>query len=494
MTDTTRAERRPRISPGTEFEYQVARLRFHQGFFVRRAIDVWPAGLEGATLAELDCLAVTFDPHLRRVLEVVECKTGARGQGEIDRLIWLRGIDRLIQARAVTFAKLQVAARTRNLARQLDVDVLDEAAIARAEVDLGITADGWLGFHDPDFGERIVKPARAKLNSTRELQGVGKFLFGSFWFVDDFTRIKQLRRAVQLLVRHEELLPSAPLQLGLGEVVTLLTLTVASIAMWQQQMDTSDFRELVTGELTTGLGDARGLRLLLRRIDEYRRDQINALHSAYQGVGAGRLSFPVTSFEVEVLTPAEWIDAFIDLVTRFARRPRLATDVVRWTDLWAARLLGATVSANGQQALFGGQEAQLQDELALVLAFLTRIWGVPADYLALANPAMDNRGENRERQVALGEATDMVGTTETGRAQVLPSDDASSVPSVEQEDGRLVHEPADRSPHPFSNATEAVDALGIVKITDAISQAEPEGTAETAKAKTDDDQPDTTKC
>ena len=44
-----------------------------------------------AQLAELDWLAVVFDPQLRRSFEVVECKTGAGGQGEVDRLLWLRG-------------------------------------------------------------------------------------------------------------------------------------------------------------------------------------------------------------------------------------------------------------------------------------------------------------------------------------------------------------------------------------------------------------------
>ena len=107
------------IRPGTLFEYRLARLRFSQGYFVRRSVDVWPTGLECSKLGELDCLAITFDPQLERALEVVECKTGAHGQGEIDRIVWLRGMGSFTQARVVTFAKLRVAPRTREFARQL---------------------------------------------------------------------------------------------------------------------------------------------------------------------------------------------------------------------------------------------------------------------------------------------------------------------------------------------------------------------------------------
>ncbi len=396
MRESTRSGQRPRIAPGTEFEYRVACLRFHQGCFVRRAIDVWPTGLEGDKLAELDCLVVTFDPRLRRVLEVVECKTGARGQGEIDRLLWLRGVERLARAQEVTFAKLQVAPRTRTFARQLDVDVLDEAAITTLERDLGIATGEWVGFHDPHFGERIVKPARAALSSVRELQGVGKYLFGSFWFTDDFTRVKQLRRAIQLLIRHEGLLNPAPLQLGLGEATTLLMLTIVSIAGWQHQLAPTEFRELVTRELAIGIGDGRSLRALLRRVDDFHRESIEALHAAYQQAGVGRLPFPTPSLEVEALAPPEWVDAFINLVTRFAQQPRLATDLVRWTDLWAAQLLGAVVPSETLRALFGGQEAQLHDSFTLLLTFLTRIWDVPADYLALARPRDSGHDDRAE--------------------------------------------------------------------------------------------------
>ena len=262
---------------------------------------------------------------------------------------------------------------------------MDEAAVAAAEEGLGINADWWPGFHDPAFGEQVVKPARAALTSSQELRRVGKYLFGSFWFADDFTRVKQLQTFFRLLVQHRETLPPSALLLGLGEATTLFTLTTLSIASWRNQLIEEEFRQFVSAELSAGLGDPQSLRTLLRQIDGLQREQLEALHAAYQRAGIGRLVFPIRSLEVEVLTPSEWVDAFVNLVSRFARRAHLATGVMRWVDLWASDLLGAPqgLLSGGREGLrnHGREEPQLQAALDLVLAFLTRQWGVPADLL-----------------------------------------------------------------------------------------------------------------
>lgn len=374
------------IPRGTLFEYRLARLRFSQGYFVRRSIDLWPEGLDGNKLAELDCLAIAFDPQLRQSLEVIECKASARGQGEIDRLIWLKGMGAYTRARTVTLAKQQLAVRSREFARQLGVQWLDDAGIAAAEDAMELPADWWPGFHNPEFGERIVKPARAALNGSPDLKRAGKYLFGSFWFTDDFTRIKQLHTLFRLLTKHPDTLHPQALLLGVGEATTLFALTALSIASLRNQLVEADFHRLVLAELSSGLGDPRSLRRLLRQVDELQYQQIDALHAAYQQTGAGRLVFPTRNLEAEILTPPEWIDAFVNVISRLAIRRHLATDVMYWIDMWAAGLLGAS-----QEQLAVGQ---VKAALDLVFAFLTRHWGVPEKFLQTlpaAKPAREHQ-------------------------------------------------------------------------------------------------------
>lgn len=374
------AKSQTQLTPGTAFEYRVARMRFIQGYYVRRSIDVWPSTNEGQQLAELDCLSVSFDPQMRRLLEIIECKTGAGGQGEIDRILWLKGISEYAKSNNVTFAKLRVAPRTRDFARQIRVDVLDEMSLTTIERSLHISSKWWLGFHDPDFGERVVKPARIALTASVELRRAGRYLFGGFWFADDFTRVKQLRSLFRLLVDNSSKLHPDALKLGIAEATTLFTLTTLSIAAWQGQLAHAEFRNLLSQELSTGLGDPQSLRNLLRRIDDIHRKELEAIHAAYQDSGAGRIPFHTRNLETDVLVPPEWVEAYIELITRFARRPNLATNILRWTDLWASTLLGQKLSQRDYD-LFDGQEYVLESGIDLVVAFLNRMWDVPIGLL-----------------------------------------------------------------------------------------------------------------
>lgn len=390
------------VPEGTEFEYRVARLRFTQGYFVRRSIDVWPRSTNGDKLAELDCLALAFDPQLRHTVEVIECKTSPRGGGEIDRLIWLRGVSQLVGTPAVTFAKTGVAERSRELARRLRVDMLDGPTITTLEKDLGIEATRWPGFHNPELGETVVKRARRELNSAPELQRAGKYLFGSFWFTDDFARVKQLRTLVRLLAVHKDTLPPEALLLGAGEAVVLFVLSTLSLCSWLFQQREIDFRRMVSDELSAGLGDSRNLRLLLRRLDSLQQDQIEQVHTAYAERGFARAIVPRKNLEEEVLKPPEWVDAYVDLLLRLSKRPHIATDLVRWADLWAAQLLGAETGPADFVDLFPLGHEELQDHFSLILAFLVRVWGLPTHLAGLNGRQGQLPLENRDRIIERG--------------------------------------------------------------------------------------------
>lgn len=244
------------ISLGTLWEYRLTRLRFYQGQFVRRSIDIWPQGhgLRGDKLAELDTIAVSFDPQLRRRIEMIEGKTSASGSKEIDRVIWLRGISTLASANDVAIAKLKVDDRTRYLARQLQVAVLDEQAVAAAEHALDIQND-WVGMHDPDFGEHIIKPLREALGKSLELNQAGKFLFGSYWFTDEFTRLKQLRTLFQLIADKQNNIEVRLVKLAVGESTVLFALAAYTVASWYDQYSPDAFNRFLTHELSSGISD-----------------------------------------------------------------------------------------------------------------------------------------------------------------------------------------------------------------------------------------------
>lgn len=361
---------------GALWEYRLVRLRFMQGFFVRRSIDVWPDGLHGSNLAELDVLSTGFDARLRRRTEVIEAKSGS-GAKEVDRVMWLRGIASYAGVDEATFAKLRVDSRVRPVARRLRVSILDEAAVAAAEKAAGVGPTDWVGYADPELGEKILKPARAHLTSSDPLHRAGKFLFGTFWSSDEFTRIKQLRTLADLLHQHESEVDPAALVLACSEVVTLTALSTLEITNWRGQYEPTEFQKFAAGQFASGLGQPAGLRRVLQRVDAMTRDFVEGLHDEYTATGAGRISRRVPQLEHELLRVPEWAEAFMDLSARMQERAGLAMHVLRALDLRATERLGSARDTSKITRTWAGQAQEVEDTVNLVEKFCVSVWGLP---------------------------------------------------------------------------------------------------------------------
>lgn len=370
---------------GALWEYRLFRLRFMQGFFVRRSIDVWPDGLQGSNLAELDVLSTSFDARLGRRTEIIEAKSGSNAK-EIDRVMWLRGMAAYAGVDEATFAKLRVDARVRPVARRVRVNILDEAAVAAAEKAAGIGLDDWAGYADPELGERVVKEARAHLTASVPLRRAGKFLFGTFWQTDQFARIKQLRTLADLLQRHRSEVDPAALVLACSEVVALTALSTLEITNWRGQYDPAEFQKFAAGQLATGLGQPTGLRRVLAQVDAMTHDFVEGLHDEYTATGAARISRRIPQLEHELLRVPEWAEAFMDLSARMQERAGLAMHVLRTLDLRAAERLGSTRDTTNITRTWVGQTQQVEDAANLVEKFCVSVWGLPAQGLEPTSP------------------------------------------------------------------------------------------------------------
>jgi len=365
------------IPAGTVWEYRLGRLRFYQGQFFRRSIDVWPAPVTGDKLAEIDGITVSFDPQLRRRIEVLEGKTSAGRRGEIDRVIWMRGISTLVGAHDVVIAKIKVDARTRNLARRLRVGVLDEQAVAAAEAAIGVGPADWVGMHDPEFGEAVVKPLREGLGKAADVNRAGKFLWGSYWFNDEFTRLKQLRTLFRFCQEQVGRLDDALIKLAVGEATVLFALTAYSITAWHNHYSSEDFHRFVEQELNSGVTDVENLRRVLRRVDDLHRHDVEAVHRSYIDSGVARLVIPIRQLENEILRPPEWIEGFLDLTARLRARPQVASSVLRALDLRLARRLGSTRDSAKAEATWANDSEPVHHIADTIERFLISTWLAP---------------------------------------------------------------------------------------------------------------------
>lgn len=385
----TNPNRRPRGGReaneiGANWEYRLARLRFMQGFFVRRAIDVWPDGLQGNQLAELDVLATSFDPRTRRRTELIEAKSGS-GAKEVDRVMWMRGMAAYTGVDEVTFAKVRVDARVRQVARRVRVNILDEAAVIAAERAAGIEPDDWFGYADPQLGESVVKTARVHLNSSEPLRRAGKFLFGTFWNTDEFARIQQLRTLAGLLNEHGDQVEPTAFVFACNEVVTLTALSTLEVTNWRGQYEPTEFQKFATEQLTGGFGRPDGLRRVLAQVDAMNHQFIEELHDEYTATGIARISRRIPQLQQELLRVPEWAEAFMDLSARMQENAGISMHVLRTLDLRAARRLGSARDTSKITKAWAGDSQRVEDTANLIEKFCVSAWGLPGHGLELVN-------------------------------------------------------------------------------------------------------------
>jgi hypothetical protein len=231
--------------------------------------------------------------------------------------------------------------------------------------------------HDPEFGERIIKPLREEIGKSSALNHAGKFLFGSYWFTDEFTRLKQLHTLFQFIARKQDQVDERLTKFAIGESTVLFDLAAYTVASWYDQYSSDSFNQFLTRELTSGISDFGNLRRTFRMIDDLHRQDIEAVHDAYVASGVARIILPIRSLETDILRPPEWMERFLDLITRLHAYPHLAISVIRTLDLRLAKRLGSTRPITKAQRNWQSDTDTINHLAETIETFLISVWLAP---------------------------------------------------------------------------------------------------------------------
>lgn len=237
---------------GDPLEYRVVRLFVHMGYFARRGRDIYTVGrLDTAT--DLDVLAIRYAEPFRREVQIAECKIG--GEGPLDRVFWLSGVKRYVDANSATLVRASTKWNIKDFATEVGVEILDLPHLDTLERNLGIDSTLWLGSSDrayfitqlDEWNRAIVRDA-----NTRELF---QTLAGEVRFHDPFGGINYLLHQLRALTRDlkEHRFASESLtRFLLAESVAQLSLFLMRIAEMTVGLSAEDRAGLIQKGLTYG--------------------------------------------------------------------------------------------------------------------------------------------------------------------------------------------------------------------------------------------------
>jgi hypothetical protein len=358
-------------------------------------------------MAEVDIFAASFDAALEPHLLVGECKDRKGGAKEADRVVWLLGLEKLLNADHILFAKPNISDATFIWARPYELLLWDEAAVQAIEKRYGLEIDSGYGgsFNIALFEEKLL--GERKLGSNQaNLRRAWDYLSAAFWYSGNASRAKRLP-AYFSAVSQASGLSDLARDSFVAEGVIALLMAAATTAGHLGRFSPARALVAVTDSFSSGVASATALREIAARADDFYRDAlVKATRTRTEGAG----SVEIPRLADHIAQPPAWLPEYLELAGQIGARPQYATDVLRLADLLLFEQLIAGNSIPHQ--LLESIPSPTDELLRLVqlgALFLKRVWGVEAQLVdrLLATPpsngASQPQDSTRPRQMNLAE-------------------------------------------------------------------------------------------
>jgi hypothetical protein len=314
-------------------ERRVARLEFAEGALARLRVPVLVAAESGRNVAtDQDVLTLDFDSRLRLSRSLLECKTETGQSGEIDRLLWLSGLQKLLDVDRAVLVRPSISRRGQAIAQRLGLQILDVATVTRREL-----AHAWL---PPQFGQ-IDGPAcvAAEKRTDTQLKALGHIPPG----IVSFLRFRSLQApshqslsvlvALGAVVQRGGALPRPSADILAAHALQTLVLAALQDAADWDTLPIEQLRRRTELALTVGSPDDDHVLTVLGVADRVMRQVVEDLHVAYGELGVPRVGNEVPNLRDVVTTAPTWLERYIDLVTRLRSLSGVARELTQTVEL-----------------------------------------------------------------------------------------------------------------------------------------------------------------
>ena len=183
---------------GDDLEYRIQRLQIFMGYFVRRGRPIYTVGnLDRAT--DLDVFSLRFVEPFRCEINIAECKSG--GEGPIDRIFWLAGVKKFVDAKEATLVRKGTKWNIKEFAKQCGVQIVDLLRISELEQNYKISEIDYPGLSDIEFIKRESKSWNSAISTDKKIWELYSTLISEIRFNDPFPAINYLLSQMRQLTK-----------------------------------------------------------------------------------------------------------------------------------------------------------------------------------------------------------------------------------------------------------------------------------------------------
>lgn len=313
------SESNKRSNFGDFFEAEVANYFFTRGYFVRRRISLkayfYPKFLD---VTDIDVYGVYIGPDFSIKTIGVECKAG--DFRKMDRIIWLLGLKKVINADQVYLATSKpVDMAIKSFAQMHGISLLthpkanDKAGLKHLATDVDVL--------------NMVVSFNDVFKNDNSLFKLYWFLRSKYWFNDPYVNVITIMESFSIVLKKlEELkelnneIEKTALKWLITEAVILLSVALLKIASQIHGVSKKHWENYVTLRLTYGKIDPSEAQKLLRLINEY-------IEAYLEQKGLRR----DLGEKIELRAP-KYVRDLIDVLDRLLAKPDESCDIPRILD------------------------------------------------------------------------------------------------------------------------------------------------------------------
>lgn len=374
---------------GADLERRFARVEFAEGSLVRvRHPVIHLVDGRRRQVTDVDVLSLDFDTRLRPHLGISECKS-ARGQtGEQDRLLWLRGLQMMLNADRATLVRETVSIAGRDVARRVKVDLIGRTELALREQAIDHFPANFATIGNTSYFE-------AHKQADEQLKKIGDVPAGLMAFLRSDAIVSEPYEVLGALITLDEItrratiLPNPLADIFAGHALQALVCAALRAGGRTDVVGTEGTRKEIELGLGTGDPHDRQLYRVAEMADSLLREELSKLHQWYRSKGAPPLERPVPSLRDSITAPPRWLSRFMDLAERLRRRSPIARQLPQTVELLAfdAILGDASWRYPAFDHLFGREHRQmlimaldcLEDAVPAIAGNLNDLLEIPFD-------------------------------------------------------------------------------------------------------------------
>lgn len=313
---------------GELLEYQMKRLFFFMGYYVKTNINIQTSSDEPYdVVTDLDVYGNYIHKDFLKKTIWADCKSG--DAQEINRIAWLNGIKSIIKVDDILFIKKGTKISTKLFANSHHIQIVDLNMVSDMERKYGIDNGDWRNLWNPISQKQYIDTFKHIKTPNNEIyKRILKFINTHYWAIEDnFTRCKKTITALKDLSGFVGL-PFASKEIeairwAIFELIGLLMFAMLQICRQIHYLPNRDKKELIINGLIYGSNSKAKIQDILKVTNNIAKKTMEN----YCGHEIGSMCMP----EIRLNSP-EYSEAFVDMILRITEKPMHYFDILRFLD------------------------------------------------------------------------------------------------------------------------------------------------------------------